>query len=111
VKRNDKGRAVTRYLTGHTGIPSLAWDGSTSMITAPPPYKPFVSTDNAWWRFRQYLDLREDTVGIPFVVRYDKTINGVDKAIVGIHLDNFADLVKAHYETITDRIDTYMKEA
>jgi hypothetical protein len=107
MKRSDKGRSVTRYLTGHAAIPMLSWNGDDNTITAPPPYKPYVSTDGAWWRFRHYLDERQDDTGIPFVVRYDKSIPGVDNAIVGIHLRNFATILHAHYISISDRVETY----
>jgi len=104
-KRSTKGKAVTRYLTGHTGIPLLTWNGENNTITAPAPYEPYVSTDGAWWRFRQYLDERQESTGIPFVVRYDGSIENVDTAIVGIRLRHFAPVLAEHYKSIADRIE------
>ena len=50
-ERTTKGNAVTRYLTGRTGIPMLTWDGQHSRIQAPPPYSFDVVTARKlqWW--------------------------------------------------------------
>lgn len=106
--RNDKGKAVTRYLTGHAGIPMLSWDGSTSRIDAPAPYAIQVMTDTKTWRFFEAIKEFPST-GLPFVVRYDKYLETVDQAVVGLRLSTFSAILSAHYTSIADRIDTLVR--
>lgn len=97
MKRSDKGKAVQRYLTGHAGIPFLRFDGSDNTIAAPSPYDIKLVTDAHWWRFNEYVRAANEKPGIPFVVRYDGRIDGVDKAIVGCSLYAFTQLL-SNYE-------------
>jgi hypothetical protein len=96
MKRNDKGKSVARYLTGHAGIPMLRFDYETSIIEAPKPYSIRVATDAAWWRFGQYVKDTSEKSGIPFVVRFDGYINGVDQAVVGCTLSTFTQLLETY---------------
>jgi hypothetical protein len=106
MSKTSKGASVSRFLTGTTGIPLLTWDYGQSEISAPPPYHIKVTTDAASWRFWKIVaDLPQ---GISFVVRYDKYIHGVEDAVVGIRLSALAPLLEAHYNTISDRIDTFV---
>lgn len=101
--RRDKGRAVTRYLTGMTGIPFLEWDGNTNEIMAPAPYSFHVTTGRA---LRLWMEqIRLDPGTFHFSIRYDKSLPSVDKAWVATTLDVMAPLLGAHYNTISDRIE------
>lgn len=97
-RRSDKGRRVTRYLTGHTGIPLLRYDGLTNTIEAPAPYSISLITDAKWWRFGERVAATNDQPGIPFVIRYDGYIDDIDNAIVGCNLRAFTQLLTKHYE-------------
>lgn len=110
MKRKDKGKAVTRYIGAVSGIPTLHFDPASNHIDAPPPYRLAVSTDGAWWRLAAYLkDLPEDAISA--VVRYDGflTEGGVDNAIVATRLSTFATLLECHYNSIQDRVTTYIE--
>lgn len=98
MKRSQKGQSVQRYLTGHAGIPFLRFDGRDNSITAPSPYSIKLVTDAAWWRFSEHVRATSNMTGIPFVIRYDGLIDGVDHAIVGCNLHTFTQLLAA-YET------------
>lgn len=96
MKRSVKGQAVARYLTAHAGIPLLNYNAGDNSITAPHPYTITMVTDAAWWRFSEHVRATSDVPGLPFVVRYDARINGVDNAIVGCNLHTFTQLLAAH---------------
>lgn len=96
MKRNDKGKAVARYITGHAGIPLLRFDYESSTIDAPTPYNIRVVTDAKWWRWSEYVKATNSKTGVPFVVRYDGYINGVDEAIVGCNLRTFTQLLETY---------------
>lgn len=109
MKRKDKGKAVTRYIGAVSGIPTLHFDATSNEIEAPPPYRLAVSTDGAWWRLAAYLKaLPEDSISA--AIRYDKFLEGgVDNAIVATRLSTFATLLESHYNTIQDRVTTYIQ--
>jgi hypothetical protein len=109
VRRLDKGKAVTRYISTRTGIPTLYFDASNNQIDSPPPYRFAVSTDASWCRLGSYLkNLPEDSISA--AVRYDKFVEGgIDNAVVAMRLSTFVQLVECHYNTIQDRIETYIK--
>lgn len=100
--RTDKGKAVTRYLTGSTGIPMLRWDGLNSAVTAPYPYVIDVTTSR---KLDNWHDLLRQDWGIAthMAIRYDFQMDSVADAWVGMSLRAFAPLLKAHYEAITER--------
>lgn len=103
--RNDKGRAINRFLTGRTGIPLLHWDAFNSRIDAPAPYTIKVTTDAAHFRFFETVRALPDSkTGIEFVIRYDGYCQTVDQAIVGMKLESFTRLLTTHYEANHDRI-------
>lgn len=108
MKRSEKTRSVTRFLTGASGIPLISWDGSSLHLDAPAPYKFVVSTDATAWRFFAHVkDLPQD--GIPAVIRYDKFLDNINDAVVGMKLPTFTTLLSAHYATISDRITNQIK--
>lgn len=108
MKRGDKTRAIVRYLISRTGIPLISWDGTSSKITAPPPYGFDVVTDAAGWRFFQYVkELPEDRIAA--VIRYDKYIGHIGDAVVGMRLSSFVALLEAHHKTIEDRVHNYVE--
>lgn len=95
-KRTDKGNALTRYLTGHTGIPFLKWDGVFGSIDAPAPYEIDVTTSR---KLQSWHDLlREEKPSVHIVIRYDNGMDSLEQAWVGIRLKDFAPLLQAHYE-------------
>ena len=95
--RANKGRAVTRYLTGSTGMPSLLWDGIRGSIEAPHPYSIDVTTSRKLQNWHDLL--REEHKGIRIAIRYDRNMDSVAQAWVGMTLQDFAPLLQAHYET------------
>lgn len=97
MKRGDKGKAVARYLTGHTGIPGLRFDGVQSIVEAPRPYSIDVVTDAKWTRFGDKVKATSNVSGLPFVVRYDAYIDSVDTAIVGCNLHTFSVLLHRYH--------------
>lgn len=105
MRRADKGRAIARYLIGRVGIPTLRWDGTSSEVLSPPPYRFYVTTDAASWRFWKYI--KDDPKA--FVIRYDKFIDDIDHAVVGMTLETFALLLKDNYDNIQDRITTFVE--
>lgn len=102
-ERTTKGRALARYLLGHTGIPFLSWDGSTGgTITAPYPYQIDVSTaaSNEAWRLRMMADY--DHSKLRFIIRYDNKFKTIDDAMVAMDMRTFVQLMKTHYETVVE---------
>ena len=104
MSRNDKGRAISRYLTGSTGIPSLYWNNTT--VESPPPYDFTVTTARKLMLWHEHI--RGGNHGIPIAIRYDHDLDSVADAWVGMRLEHFAPLLKAHYESISDRINTHL---
>lgn len=99
--RRDKGAALTRYLTGSTGIPTLSWDNG--VILAPSPYRIEVTTNRkleTWHELMRRLPADKPHMAI----RYDNVLPDVSYAWVGMTLGGIAPLLQAHYETIADRI-------
>lgn len=104
MNRVDKGKAVSRYLTAATGIPLLRFDKETSRIIGPPPFRFYVTTDAAGWRFFQGIRELDD-----FVIRYDKYVGVVEDAYVGMKLSTFATLLTSQYNSLQDRVTTYIE--
>lgn len=104
--RRDKGLALTRYLTGHTGIPLLSWDGGHGRVAAPPPYQFRVTTGR---KLQLWTDsIREPIAGsMDFSIRYEYSMPSIDQAWVGMKMQTFVPLLTAHYESIRDRVQTY----
>lgn len=95
--KRDKGMAVTRYLTGSTGIPFMSWNGGHSQIDAPYPYMFRVSTARSISNWADQI--REIEGDMPRVcIRYDGDIPDVSHAWVGMKLMGFVPLLTAHYE-------------
>lgn len=97
MKRNDKIKAVRRYLVAATGIPGIYWDGVGNALDAPDPYDFVVSTDASLSRFFERIKAGR-TDKMPFVIRYDSYLNEVDRSVVGMPLSTFAPLLQAHYQ-------------
>lgn len=96
-RRTDKGNALTRYLTGKTGIPFLKWDGVFGRIEAPAPYKIDVTTSR---KLQNWHDtLREEAPEVHIAIRYDNGMDSLEQAWVGMRLKDFAPLLQAHYES------------
>ncbi len=104
MKRTDKGRAISRYITAATGIPLLSYDRDTSKIVGPPPYAFLVTTDAAGWRF--FKAIRESDLP---VVRYDGYVDSVEDAYVAMKLSHFTQLLAIHYNSMQDRVTTYIE--
>ncbi len=98
VSRLERGNRVARYVTGHAAIPGISYEYDTSDLTAPFPYRLKVTTGAQHWRFMEAVaQMPQSSIGA--VIRYDKYIDTVDQAVVGIQLEAFCRLLKAHYET------------
>lgn len=94
--RRDKMRAVTRYLTAHTGIPLISWDGSSALLDVPWPYAIIVSTDAKVQRWREALGLLPRN-RMRASIRYDKWIDDIDDAEVVLPLSDYVRLLHTHY--------------
>lgn len=106
--RTDKGKALTRYLTGNTGIPMLTWDGTHGIIEAPPPYRIDVTTSRKLEEWHELI--REEMPdGLSIAIRYDNGMPGLDQAWVGMQLHSFLPLLTAHYESIRPRVQAYVE--
>jgi hypothetical protein len=108
--RRDKARAITRYLSGHSAIPTLYLDPDNTIISGPPPYGFRLSTDRNSVRFFHYIK-EAPRGGINPVIRYDGEIPELEDAIVGIRLSEFVQLIAAHYKSIEDRVQTHIEGA
>lgn len=104
MSRVDKGKAVSRYLTAATGIPLLSFDKDTSRIVGPPPFEFVVTTDAAGWRFFQAIRSTDSPV-----IRYDGYVGVVEDAYVGMKLSTFATLLSVQYNSLQDRVTTYIE--
>lgn len=107
--RTDKGRALTRYLTGTTGIPLLTWDVTNGRIDAPPPYSIDVTTSRKLQQWHDLIREYSDTGPLNVAIRYDYSIDSLESAWVGMNLRTFAILLTAHYESIQDRVRTHVE--
>jgi hypothetical protein len=99
--RADKGRALSRYITGHTGMPLLHWNGTT--IESPPPYKFEVTTSRSLENWHNLIRGIEG-YNPHMAIRYDNTLPDVSHAWVAMQLSGFVPLLTAHYKSIQDRI-------
>lgn len=104
MKRGDKGRAVARYLTAVSGIPNLSYDLEAFSVVGPPPFTYPLVTDASNSRFMGILKRNSGPV-----IRYDKFIESVDDSIVGMKLDTFASLLALQYNSLQDRVTTYIE--
>lgn len=95
--RRDKGMAITRYLTGHTGIVGLTWDGTDSQILSPKPYQIDVTTDRKLDNWHALL--REEMSQTHIAIRYDLGMDSINAAWVGMRLYDFVPLLKTHYDS------------
>ena len=101
--RRDKGRALTRYLTGSTGIPFLTWNGLQNEIDAPPPYHIDITTSRNLGNWHELIRGIGD--GPSMAIRYDNALPDVSHAWVAMKLSGFVPLLTAHYNTLQDRIE------
>ena len=106
--RADKTRAVSRYLTAYSEIPLISWDGHSNVLDSPAPYRFVVSTDATSFRF--FAGVKDlPSTGISAVIRYDKFLDNIEDAVIGMKLPTFTSLLSAHYGTISDRITNKIK--
>ncbi len=103
MTRKSKMLSIVRYIVSRTGIPLINWDGKSNRIDFPYPYSMEAITDTATWRFFETIRNLPHN-GLSFAVRYDKYVDTVDEAIVGMRLSTFIVLLSSHYDTISDRI-------
>ena len=104
--RADKGRAIVRYLLGHTGIPALRW--TPNGVESPPPYNITILTAARMEDWRIAMNARPKS-GINIVVRYDGYVDGLENAWVGMRLSEFVPLLKLHYDDNQDRVATHLR--
>lgn len=98
MSRVQKGNMVARYFTGHSAIPGIRYEGSGGRLEAPWPYLIHVMTDRRTWRFMEHVAQMQPG-SMSAVIRFDKYIESVDAAVVGMRLDTFSQLAAIHYET------------
>ncbi len=103
MSRTDKGLAVARYITGRTGIPGCSWDGGHSAITMPYPYRFDVTTSRKLQNWHDHIRGYPDEGPIIHgCIRYDRQLDAVSHAWVGMTLGTAARLLEAHYQHITE---------
>lgn len=100
--RADKGKAVARYILGHTGIPGVAFAGSTNDIIMPLPYFADVTTARKLqlWHDRIAAPAGEGSLSHNIAIRYDNNMASVADAWVGMTLHQFVPLLTAHYDHV-----------
>lgn len=100
--RLDKGRATARYLLGHTGIPGLAFAGSSNDIISPLPYFMDVTTSRKLSDWHESIASLSGTgsMGHHIAIRYDNNMASVADAWVGMTLHQFVPLLTAHYDHV-----------
>lgn len=100
-RRRDKMLAITRYLTGRTGIPGLAYHGPEATLIAPWPYEIRISTDRSLGRLSERIKALQDVdeKKIPVVIRYDGDLDTPPNAWAVMRLETFCRLAKLHYDT------------
>lgn len=96
--RSDKIRMLYRYLIGTTGIPSLKLDGLD--IEGPFPYVFTVTTAGKLQVWHDNIMHRNENKCINIHIRWDRNLESVDKAWVGMTLHDFTTLLKTHYESM-----------
>lgn len=101
--RRDKGLALSRYLTGHTGIPLLAWDQKAGRVDAPFPYVIDVVTERNFDPWSELLRRENDPLTLNMSILYHYGMDSIDQAWVGMQLRPFTTLLTAHYDTIRHR--------
>jgi hypothetical protein len=102
-RREEKGRAVARYILGQTGIPFVSWVKGEN-IEAPFPYRFNLITAASVQRFAEAM--KKNVTGLNIVIRYDGFIDDIEQAWVAMPLRDAIVLLKAHHDTIQDRINT-----
>jgi len=102
-RRRDKSLALTRYLTGSSGIPGLHWSG-TSEIDAPSPYRISLTTARKLDEWHDAIRFSDDDKP-HMLIRYDYSMDSPADAWVAMRLHNFIPLLTAHYETLRERIE------
>lgn len=102
--RREKGLALTRYMTGASGIPGLMWGGSVNEIVAPAPYIIGVTTSR---KLQDWHDaIRNSVPNKPHMhIRYDRGMDSPADAWVAMTLHNFIPLLTAHYDTQRERVE------
>lgn len=95
--RQDKGRALARYLTAASGIPGMSW--SSDGIEAPYPYQVEVTTSRKLDNWHEQLRA-EPTGRLRLCIRYDNALPDVSAAWVGMSLEDACILLSSHYESI-----------
>ena len=90
--RRDRGRSIANYITRATGIPLIEYQHGG--VTAPSPYQFKLVTDMKWSRFQDGLPIDPDS--LTAAIRYDKHIPNVPNAIIGMRLQSFVPLLRAH---------------
>ncbi len=101
--RNDRGRALARYIQTRTGVPYSLWDLRGGVIELPPPYGFSVITDRSLQRFSDTMRALPES-GLPGVIRYDGDLRSIHEAWASFRLDHACVLIEAHANTIRDRL-------
>ena len=104
--RATKVRALVRYLTGHTGVPMLSWDGTSTAIDAPPPYRITVTTAR---KLQEWHDAIREAGPLGVAIRYDNTLPSIEDAWVGMTLRTFTQFMEAHYESVRPRVQSHIE--
>lgn len=97
TSRHDKGRQAARYLTGHSGIPSLHYDNG--FIAAPFEYLLTVSTNRTNDALIAAVREYEDDMRLHAHIKVTRATT-IDNAPVGMTLRNYARLLGAHYDAV-----------
>lgn len=102
MSRNDKGLALARYVTGRTGIVGCSWDGGHSRIIAPYPYHLDVTTSRKLQNWHDLIRSYPDGGNvIHAAIRYDREIDNVAGAWVGMRLAALVPLLQVYNDSIT----------
>lgn len=100
--RQDKGRAVARYIVGNAGIPMVTW--TTDGLEAPYPYQLLLTTGRKLEDWHEILRGPMST-RIKLAIRFDNSLPDVSAAWVGMSLEDACILLDAHYRAISERTE------
>lgn len=99
--RSDKMHALKRYLVGTTGIPSISLENMG--ITGPFPYRFTVTTSRKLQNWHDNINGNCEPKRLNIHIRYDRSLDSVADAWVGMRLEEFVQLLQSHEETLKER--------
>lgn len=96
--RHNYGLSVTRFLTGHTGIPNLRWDYKHSLIESPLPYEINLTGERSSERLFSRVRAQDPNHLGAVISRMGE--QRIADSFVTMRLQSYSALLAAHYENV-----------